>query len=138
MEKPDDTYIYTFSWKPDYSMLLISTKKNALLQYSANLEIMLTKYVENKIQYLCWHPDASDNSGNFSKYSNYFAAVLNSKNVYIFNFESKAVERDEMVVSKYEGQLELINSVSWSPYDHNYLAIASECGIGLVSHYLIC
>lgn len=134
IDKPDDTYIYTFSWKPDYNLLLISTKKNSLIKYSTDLKIIWTKYVENKIQNICWHPDASNNGATPTKYNNCFASISNMKNVVVLNIGQDAVEKDEMFISKYEGKLELINWISWSPYA-NQLVIASEIGIGVVSEY---
>lgn len=137
VDKPDDTYVYTFSWKPDYSMLVVSTKKNSLIQYSANLEIMLTKYIDHRIQDICWHPDAANNGTNSSKYQNYFASISNSKSVVVIDFGPEATNKDEMIISKYEGQLELINCISWSPYDCNHLAIASDIGIGVVRPFFL-
>lgn len=118
-------------------MLLISTKKNSLITYSSDLKITSTKYVEHKIQDICWHPNASNNSTTPSEYRNCFASISNPKKVLVIKLEQEVVEKNFLIISKYEGQLDLINWISWSPYNENFLAIASEIGIGVVSKFYL-
>lgn len=130
LEKPDDTYIYTFSWKADYSMLLVSTKRNSLIEYSPDLKISHIKYTEHKIQHICWHPNATDNN---SKYNNCFASFSNQKQVLVCKFDQENLDKDELILSKFEGKKDTINWISWSPYEANQLAIATDFGLGVVS-----
>lgn len=133
LEKPDDSYIYTFSWKPDYSMLVVSTKKNSLIKYSPDLKISQIKYVDNKIQDICWHPNATENKSS-SKYNNYFASISNQKQILVLNFSQEAMDKNELIISKYEGKSDVINWISWNPYIASQLAIAIESGHGIVSN----
>lgn len=126
-----------FSWKPDYSKLIISTKKNSLIIYTTDLKISSTVYIQNKIQEIFWHPDASSDCMVTSKYSNCFASICSSKYVVVFNIGQEATEKDDIIISKYESPLELINCISWSPYTVDHLAIATEQGIGVVSSYYL-
>ncbi|KAJ8913468.1 hypothetical protein NQ315_013848 [Exocentrus adspersus] len=131
VDTPDDTFVYTFAWKPDYTILLVGTKTGSVILYSKDLKILSTNYFQHKLKEICWHPDSVQSDLGTSKYCYWFAAVSNSKDVTICNFQTD-VNDGNNIVTKYERSEDVINCIAWSPYASNQLVIASDEGTAQV------
>ncbi|KAG5877680.1 hypothetical protein JTB14_003835 [Gonioctena quinquepunctata] len=126
---PDDTFIYSFSWKSDYSMMLATTKSGYIIVYSSELKIVCKHYFQERLREIFWHPSSTEND---SKQGNWFASTTSSKKVIVYDFDVESKDNDSRIVAKYEGLEDVINSISWSPYELNQLVIASEIGVAQV------
>ncbi|KAJ8945096.1 hypothetical protein NQ318_005277 [Aromia moschata] len=150
VDTPDNTFVYTFSWKPDYQILLVSSKTGTLIVYSSDLKILATHYLQRKLQTICWHPDATQSDPSVTKYCNWFASVYNSKEILVYDF---GIETDnsedriptQLVVACDDGTTEIwdassstvlstyinahfegVLAVTWSPIDSDYVIIAGK------------
>lgn len=134
VDMPDGTIAYSFSWKPDFSMLLVGTKTCSIIVYSTDLTIIATHYFQHRLRDICWHPNASQSDLNVP-YCYQFAAVSNTKNVIVCDFKSD-VKGSDSIVAKYDLSEEMINWIAWNPYEPNELVISNDEGLAQVK-YLI-
>ncbi|XP_018568237.1 gem-associated protein 5 isoform X2 [Anoplophora glabripennis] len=131
VDVPDDTFMYTFAWKPDYTMLVVGTNSGTVVLYSPDLKILSTHYFQHRLNDIYWHPDAAQSDPNASERCYRFAAISNSKDVIVCNFQ-RDIADGEKIVLKYEQSDEIINFVSWSPYASDELVIAGDDGTAQV------
>ncbi|CAH1174063.1 unnamed protein product [Phaedon cochleariae] len=132
IDKPEKTIIYSFAWKPDYSILLVSTKAGFLIVYSPELKILRKHYFPQRIQEILWHPNAALHGDSPAQaQSCWFAAITNFKNVTVYDFdEARASDSDDdRVVAVYEGAGDVVSCISWSPHKDYELVIGNENGI---------
>lgn len=109
-------------------MLLVATKTGSVISYSPELKILSTRYFQHRLKDIYWHPDAAQSNLDVSKYFYWFAAISNSKNVIVCNFQ-KDIDEGEKIVAQYERSGDVINSVAWNPYKANELVIANDEGV---------
>lgn len=113
-------------------MLLVSSKSGSIILYSADLKILSTHYFQHRLNDIYWHPDASQSSLDISKYCYWFAAVSNTKNVIVCDFQED-IEDGQKIVAKYDRSEDVINFAAWNPFTSNQLVIASDEGTAQVS-----
>lgn len=130
IDKPQKTFIYSFAWKPDYSLLLLTTKAGFLIVYSPDMNILCKHYFQYRINDIVWHPNASVVG---TKESNWFATISNTRNVIVYDFKVESGNNDDNIINMYQGGAsDMINAVAWNPYDPSQLVIASEVGAAQV------
>ncbi|XP_074038837.1 gem-associated protein 5 isoform X2 [Leptinotarsa decemlineata] len=125
VDKPDNVFIYSFSWKKDYSMMVAATKFGVVLVYSPDLKILSKHYCQERVCEIVWHPNATQ---PYLKQANWFASITNSKKVIVYRFDIENEKEVIQIVAKYEGFGDLINSICWSPYHGNQVLIAGDSG----------
>ncbi|CAH0561332.1 unnamed protein product [Brassicogethes aeneus] len=131
VETPDDTFVYMFAWKPDLSKLVVSTKAQTLLEYDRHLKLTTTHYLRLKFDQILWHPDAVNNNDDASKYSNCFAATLNSKEFVVYDTDKSDGDKNNEA-KIFKGFEENVNAVSWSPFNGNHIVSVGEDGVAQV------
>ncbi|KAJ8984371.1 hypothetical protein NQ317_003519 [Molorchus minor] len=127
LDTPDNTYVYTFSWKPDYETLLVSSKTGTLMVYSSDLNLLSTHYLQSKIQMICWHPDAAQNDLTVSKYCHWFASVVSSKEIVIYDLSVQTEDDSKKIVARHKAR-DMITCIAWSPHDPSQLIVAVDDG----------
>lgn len=136
LELPDNTFVYTMSWKPDLSMHLVSSKAGALICYDASLKISNISYVPNRLQSILWHPDAITNDVTVSKYCQTFVSIVQSTEFIVFDFSKEGEnEEKQMAHFKTRGHFKnksLINCIAWSPHNGSQLVFVDEVGVAQV------
>lgn len=133
MEIPENTQVYMFTWHPNRKHMLLNTKTGSILIYSADLQIISTQYVQQKCHKFVWHPDAYNLNGD-SKYKNYFAVTINSKEFVIYNLEEDVDGKWNLVkMCKLEnGHCDFINCIAWSPFNGQKIVSVGEDGFAQV------
>ncbi|XP_057667070.1 gem-associated protein 5-like [Diorhabda carinulata] len=122
---PENTFIYSFGWKPDYSQLFVVARTGFIIVYSPKLKIICKHYFSYRIYDIIWHPNASDNT---SDYYNWLATIGNSKNVFVYKFDIECGNNDNNIINIYQSESD-INSVVWSPYVPSQMMVSCEMGI---------
>ncbi|XP_050309808.1 gem-associated protein 5-like [Anthonomus grandis grandis] len=130
LDLPDDTSVYTMAWKPDYSMLLVSSKTGTLISYTPELLISDITYNTHKIQSIIWHPDAASDDASESKYCKTFVSVIKNSEFAVFDLNVPI--KDVIKTTTFENRGARINDIAWSPYNGSQLVVADDAGVAQI------
>ncbi|XP_060517514.1 gem-associated protein 5-like isoform X2 [Cylas formicarius] len=126
VDVPDNTFVYTMSWKPDYTVMTLTTKSGALMIYGADLQLNRTLYLHQKLQSIVWHPAAATST---SRYSKVFATTEKFSECVVYDLSIQSDDSDRMVMAKFENRGCVVNCVAWNPHCETQLVMAGDDGV---------
>uniref|UniRef100_A0AAR5PFF8 Gem-associated protein 5 n=1 Tax=Dendroctonus ponderosae TaxID=77166 RepID=A0AAR5PFF8_DENPD len=120
LQIPNGLQIYSMSWKPDFSYLLVLSKSGTMFRYSLSssekFELDEVFYSSLKLESIAWHPQA-DQAGNNSVYSQMFASIEKFNHMCIIDLSIKSGDFGEKVVAKFDNyENTKINEIKWNPH----------------------
>ncbi|KAL1490629.1 hypothetical protein ABEB36_013290 [Hypothenemus hampei] len=121
--------VYTMSWKPDYSIFLISTQAQKFVKLDRNLSNPKVCYIDFRLDSFVWHSEAASNEP--SKYSQVFASVTKS-GIHVFDLSIQTELPNEQIIAKLNVPNGKINGIQWSPHQASYLIVITSEGVAQV------
>ncbi|KAK9876684.1 hypothetical protein WA026_014063 [Henosepilachna vigintioctopunctata] len=133
---PEETHVYSFAWKLDYSMMILVDYTGKIMVLSSDLNVKATYYQSKRLLYLTWHPDSEAVSDEVSERSYWLAAAIDHS-VYIFDFaevsdKNGTLNIQDITKTILNGHKSNIKCLAWSPFNGDKLVSAGEDGLAHV------